>query len=51
MMAITVDDLVEQLESFDGWESVSFGKRHGRPCILIHNNSELAGYIQLSDEI
>ncbi len=42
MMADNVDDLINILESFGGWQSLSLGNRNGRECLFIHSGHDFS---------
>lgn len=42
MMVDNVDDLINILESFDGWQSLSLGNRNGRECLFIHSGHDFS---------
>ena len=52
MTVENVGDFMGELETYEEWQSVSFGYRNGKPCLIIHNAfniNEISGYIFLTE--
>lgn len=48
----SVGEFVNELETYDEWQRVSFGYKNGRPCLFIHNEidrSDVSGHIFLPE--